>query len=309
MLHVAGAGDRGFTIGLAKTTRRLRMISLHPLAHSEHDGRLLRAGAVPSPLTLSVLHPPYDSFVPLPTYGVLPPTALAPASVLVLGVPQERAERCDLEAVVPGLRRILPSSPIVMSLQGQSQQAGMSLAFRAARLGVRAMISADTTVPDALRRALTRPVDLPRDVVEWLEIRGVELTPIVADLVRQIFLHAPHESRVSGTLRIIGEPATTARLHFRRSRAPSPGQWHRMARALWTAMRIQAEVHEPLLTLAYRLGYGDHSALSQQIHRAFRLRPQEIRGTLGWEWLLDRWVHASFSAALAPHPRERRSAS
>jgi AraC-like DNA-binding protein len=46
----------------------------------------------------------------------------------------------------------------------------------------------------------------------------------------------------------------------------------------------------PLLTVAVEGGYSDHSSLSRQSLRLFGVRPGAIRPTLGWEWLLDRWL-------------------
>ena len=51
-----------------------------------------------------------------------------------------------------------------------------------------------------------------------------------------------------------------------------------------------AEEKSPLLTLAVECGYSDHSSLSRQSLRLFGARPGVIRRTLGWEWLMHRWL-------------------
>ena len=78
------------------------------------------------------------------------------------------------------------------------------------------------------------------------------------------------------------------RLHKRL--LPTPSRWYQAARALHTVLRIQSEPRTSLLRIAHELGYADHSALSQLVYRSFRVRPGTIRGTLGWEWLMHRWL-------------------
>jgi hypothetical protein len=56
--------------------------------------------------------------------------------------------------------------------------------------------------------------------------------------------------------------------------------------ALW----LQRTPSTPLLAVAMRLGYCDHSALSHQLRRLFGMRTGIIRRSLGWEWLLDAWL-------------------
>ena len=56
------------------------------------------------------------------------------------------------------------------------------------------------------------------------------------------------------------------------------------------SLRLQADQRVPLLTVAVECGYSDHSSLSRQCLRLFGVRPGAIRPTLGWEWLLDRWL-------------------
>ena len=63
-----------------------------------------------------------------------------------------------------------------------------------------------------------------------------------------------------------------------------------MAHATRAALRMQAEPAAPLLALAVECGYSDHSSLSRQCLRLFGVRPGRIRGMLGWEWLMDRWL-------------------
>ena len=66
--------------------------------------------------------------------------------------------------------------------------------------------------------------------------------------------------------------------------------WALAGRALAAARRIQREPEGPLLGIAYEAGYADHRAMSRALLRAFGVTPGAIRGTVGWEWLMWRFV-------------------
>lgn len=66
--------------------------------------------------------------------------------------------------------------------------------------------------------------------------------------------------------------------------------WALAGRALAAAQRIQREPTAPLLAVAHRTGYADHRAMSRALLRAFGVTPGAIRGSVGWEWLMWRFV-------------------
>jgi AraC-like DNA-binding protein len=140
-----------------------------------------------------------------------------------------------------------------------------------------------------LRPALTNPVCLARDVVDWLRLRRTALNPELEHVIHGIFEYALHAREVSETCRRIGEPESSARARFRKKGLPPPSAWHQAARSLYAALRIQASSTCSLTTIAHEQGYGNHASLSRQLLRVFGLRPSALRGTLGWEWLLMRW--------------------
>jgi AraC-like DNA-binding protein len=75
-----------------------------------------------------------------------------------------------------------------------------------------------------------------------------------------------------------------------------------MARALNHALRIQARPEARLTLLAMEAGYSDHSGLTRQLIRMFGVTPVGIRGTLGWEWLADRWLIRARDSSGNPYP-------
>jgi hypothetical protein len=167
---------------------------------------------------------------------------------------------------------------------------GLYLTSHAARMGVRGVVPMGAPLRESLRRSLTAGRGLAEDVVEWLNLCGLRLSPLVSSLVLQIVSLAPRHDNLTGLLCEVGVPETSARFRMNKKRLPPPSRWYQAARALHASLRIQAEPDTCLLRLAHGLGYADHSALSQLVHRAFGVRPGAVRGTLGWEWLMERWA-------------------
>lgn len=240
---------------------------------------------------LGCMSPPYLEVRPLPAPGAAgtasPP--LPRGTVLVLDAGSTPAEWLLLPEAVTAARRRYPAAPLVVQVR-ELTTATMALAQRAARLRVRAVIGPGERPADALRPALTRPDDLGDDVVEWMALRGTPLPPVVAELVRRIVGEAHRFLQLCDLLAPLGESERTARHRFRGKRLPPPSAWHQAGRALYAALRVQAQPDARLSVVALDLGYADHSGFSRQLTRAFGLTPAAVRGTLGWEWLLDRWL-------------------
>jgi AraC-like DNA-binding protein len=113
---------------------------------------------------------------------------------------------------------------------------------------------------------------------------------MVASLLREIFARAATSPDLSTLLAQVGMAESSARFRLHKRLLPTPSRWFQAARALHSVMRVQAEPNRSLLRIAHEFGYADHSALSQLVHRSFRVRPGAVRGTLGWEWLMHRWI-------------------
>lgn len=267
----------------------------HSLAAQDPGARAAAAAAITrgGRLGLFRISPPYTERVVLrssaPALHELPF-----GSVLGLDVSATPTNWTEIESAVNALRRQCTIAPVVLQVDPRADDL-LYIAARVARLPVRAVLFGGESTSLTLRQQMTHPAGLPEDVVEWLALRGTRLTPVTAHLIRQIFTHAISYPEIVPLLRDLGNPESSARFRCRKKRLPSPGRWLHAARALRTAFRIQAEPGRSLLALAHELGYADHSALSNQMHRIFRLRPGEIRRVLGWEWLLDRWLTAESS--------------
>jgi hypothetical protein len=235
-----------------------------------------------------VLTPPYDRVA----YATrLDSSRPGWAAGTLVGLRLERTvpDWSALEQAVRRLRARMPAAPVVL-LVDLPPEASLLVSAVAARMHVRAVLSEGPGMQESLRSSLTESTGLADGVIEWLELVGVRLSPATTPLIHRIVALAPEYPDLRHLLRAIGTPESTARFRFHKRLLPAPSKWFQVARALYAALRLQAQVDVGLLPLAHEMGYNDHSALSQLIYRSFGLRPSAIRGTLGWEWLLDRWI-------------------
>ena len=250
--------------------------------------------------------PPYREARPLPPAAGAAPWHLPRGTVLVLDAGATPADLLLLPDAVTDARRRFIGAALVVRV-AELTAATMGLAQRAARLRVRAVIGPGEPSDEVLRPALTRPDDLGDDVVEWLALRGRPLSPVVAGLARQVVGQAHRFAQLGDLFAPLGESERTARHRFRGKGLPPPSAWHQAGRALHAALRIQAEPQARLSALALELGYADHSGFSRQLTRAFGVTPAAVRGTLGWEWLMERWMarHGGHASAVTPASRAR----
>jgi AraC-like DNA-binding protein len=245
--------------------------------------------------TIYRVPPPYERFDAVRSPGALRPGDLAQGSLLALGVRSPRDEWPVVSAMVPRLRARFPAAPVVLRVGRPPVPDDLEWVRRAGGLHVRAVLF-DGDAPRArLQSTLTEPVDLPEELEEWLTLREPSVPPGVVHLIREIFRLAPSHTEISGLLAQLGKAERTVRTWFHQAGLPGPGKWLAAAHAVYAALRLQAARREPLLTVAVECGYSDHSSLSRQSLRLFGVRPGAIRDTLGWEWLMDRWMRRSKS--------------
>src|SRR5690554_6075829 len=83
---------------------------------------------------------------------------------------------------------------------------------------------------DALRRSLAHPVDLGGQVVEWLELVDVRLTPRTRELGRLVFDRAGGHGRIGELLAAIRWSEWSARCHMRKRRLAPRERWLGVAR-------------------------------------------------------------------------------
>ena len=242
----------------------------------------------PTPL-VSRLTPPYTRFEEVPNLDALRPPDLPLGSVLAIELPGHDGW-ADVATLAPRLRARFPASPVVLRVRGASGVDRGEAARLAAPLHIRAVLGDDAPPRETLQAVLTDPASLTHELEDWLTVRGVAPPPMLRSLIVDIFRQAPSYPRLHGLLQALGRPERTVRNWFQREGLPGPGAWLAAAHAVYAALRLQRERQTSLLTIAVECGYSDHSSLSRQAVRLFGARPGEIRQTLGWEGLLDRWL-------------------
>ena len=166
----------------------------------------------------------------------------------------------------------------------------LETAARLSPLPIRAVVPETASLAALLRASLTDPSRMPEDGVAWLRRRAVPLNPNTAELLQSLLTLAPAYPSVASLLERCHVPTTTARFRLHKKSLPPPSRWFHAARALHAALYLQAHPDAPARAAAYRLGMAGHSALVHLLRRTFRTGVREIRGTLGWEWLLHRWM-------------------
>lgn len=248
------------------------------------------------PFEVALLAPPYDH-AQRTTPANLARGGFPAGSLLALNVHCPRRDWELLPVWLPRLRTAFPTLPVVLTVDPQRANEMLGLARRAGRLRVRAVLVRGGPIADTLRPILTEPEELAADVTEWMTLSGMRLSPALAHLIEQVFAHAEKVEDVAELLRRVGESETSVRFRLRKKRLPSPRRWLQAARALRIALRVQARPATSLMEIAFEMGYADHSAISQLVQRTFGLRPNKLRGTLGWEWLLHRWLTLEQTAA------------
>lgn len=240
---------------------------------------------------LVLLRPPYGPDHIHPTPADLAGVAAVPGTVVGVEIHRPLAELGALQSLLADLARQAPSCPVVILLAMPPGEA-LSFVTRLAPLRPRAVVPDGADLDTVLREALTDPASLSAGVVEWLRLRSIRLNPFQADLLARILAAAPDHPDLGHLLEVLRVPQTTARFRLRKRRLPPPGQWFQLARALHAALLLQAQPARTMESVAARLGFADHSALVHLLRRSLRVQAREVRGTLGWEWLLHRWFTA-----------------
>jgi AraC-like DNA-binding protein len=248
--------------------------------HDAHSG--------PTPAVFR-LTPPYTRFEEVPNLDTLHTPDLPLGSVLAIELAGHDGWG-EVAELAPRLRVRFPAAPVVLRVRGATGVDPQEAARLAAPLHIRAVLGDDAPPRETLQAVLTDPASLTHELEDWLTVRGVAPPPMLRSLIVDIFRQAPSYPRLHGLLQALGRPERTVRNWFQRAELPGPGAWLAAAHAVYAALRLQRERQTSLLTIAVECGYSDHSSLSRQAVRLFGARPGEIRQTLGWEGLLDRWL-------------------
>ncbi len=191
---------------------------------------------------------------------------------------------------VPVVRRSTPTAAVVLRLLGGAEPRDLRRAQVAGLLRVRAVLRDDEPMLPALRESLTRPADLPGDIAEYITLVRPRIDARLVAAIHGLIRWSQQSNRLESALRQVGEHDHTLRSWAKEARVPAPGAFLRFGRIMPLLLMVQqmpaTSVAEALRTRAAI----DPTAFGHQVHRLLGLWPKSITGTLGWEWIADRFL-------------------
>ena len=144
---------------------------------------------------------------------------------------------------------------------------------------------------DDLSALLQRePEDLSVEVMDYLQWRGINVDIEVRRLIRKTIDLSAELRSITALARSLYLSRRALGRRFLTNGLPVPSHWLHFGRVLRAALRLQSSA-VTLEEAASRFGYPDGFALSNQMHRLVGVRPSEARRYLGWDWLVEAWIH------------------
>jgi AraC-like DNA-binding protein len=236
---------------------------------------------------LVLFRPPYRTFEPIDRHWR--PAALPARGHFLIWTIEELQQEDDVEWVF----RRPPGIPLVVLLPPPAHIVPLGHIVRAIPyLHPRAVLpcTAAALEPDQFRLFLGAPPQrLPEALTDYLIRRRLFASPEAALRIRRIFDHAQTVTSVAALARRLHMSRRTLGRQLTADGLPAPSHWLQFARLLRLALHISTD-RQPLLRLATRAGYPDGFTMSNQMKRMLGCRPSELRGVLGWEWLVESWL-------------------
>lgn len=144
--------------------------------------------------------------------------------------------------------------------------------------------------PQDLRTLLAAvPSDLPAATVEYLAWRGLVLDTDLRRTVRRVLELSSEVRTVTGLSRGLYMSRRALGRRFLKEGLPVPSHWLHFGRLLRVVLDLQRP-ETTLMDVAFDNGYPDGFSLSNQMKRLTGLRPSQLSGRLGWEWIAERWI-------------------
>jgi len=248
-------------------------------------------------LPLLLTFPPYRDFSMVRSADEVPPTRCPPGTLAAISVRCTMEERDAVRETTARARRAWPHLPVIVRIAGGHESDIAHMARYVGSIGARAVLLPDEPIHPTLVRILPHPIDLGRDVAEWLEQSGCRLGPVLPGVIRLLVNGGPAHCTVGQVLREALLPESHVRIRFRRAGLPPPVFWFSLGRVIAAVHPLQACPDVPLLYVAFDVGYREEGSLSRRMHQLASIRPSAIRGTLGWEWIAARAMSAAVPTA------------
>ncbi|MEJ2187093.1 MAG: helix-turn-helix domain-containing protein [Gemmatimonadota bacterium] len=236
---------------------------------------------------LHLFRPPYQSVRPIPVEWLPGPDMPRGEAVVwcMRGTVQSMDECSALEERRHGV-------PLIVILPPPVEIAGVRDCLRRIdQLRPKGVLPhVDIDAVGALRSVLyAPPVRVGQSLAGYLTGRGFLNDDTIRGYVSQIFDAAPQVRSVSKLSSMLCMSRRTLGRHFATAGLPVPSHWLQFARLLHAVFQLQHN-GPSVFHVACRLGYPDGFTMSNQMKRVLGIRPSEIRGVLGWEWIVERWL-------------------
>jgi AraC-like DNA-binding protein len=244
--------------------------------------------------SLYLFQPPYQSVRPIPMDWLPgPDIPRGEAVVWCMRGGREAAHECS--ALVARRHGV----PLIVVLPPPAQLAGAHACLHKLNelrpKGVLPHVDIDAI--GAFRSVLyAPPVRIGQSLAVYLTGRGLLSDDPVRGYVCQIFDLAPQVRSVTKLSSMLCMSRRTLGRHFAEAGLPVPSHWLQFARLLHAVFQLQRNGLS-VFHVACKLGYPDGFTMSNQMKRILGLRPSEIRGVLGWEWIVERWLRRERCAA------------
>jgi AraC-like DNA-binding protein len=259
------------------------------VSHSRKDITMtsLRDVTIPS---FTLFRPPYRELCPCG-----PDTIVELADVDVwkgAALVWHLSGRSDWQDEFASLRQKAPGLPLLVLLPPADEIGGVVDVLPRIRVLYPRLILPHGIVDSAFR--LRQVLSLPPQslgvlTAEYLVRRGLlRGRNAVREFQRTVEL-APEIRSIGALSRRMYTSRRTLGRHFAASGMPVPSHCLQFARLLHVAVTLQTG-EDAVFRVAARFGYTDGFTLSNQMKRLTGHRPSEVRGLLGWEWIVESWL-------------------
>ena len=126
--------------------------------------------------------------------------------------------------------------------------------------------------------------------MDYLQWRGIGVDMEVRRLIRRTIELSSELRSITALARSLYLSRRALGRRFLTNGLPVPSHWLHFGRVLRAGLCLQS-TGGTLAEAASRFGYPDGFALSNQMQRLVDVRPSDARRYLGWEWLVEAWVH------------------
>ena len=139
------------------------------------------------------------------------------------------------------------------------------------------------------------PEDLSVEIMDYLQWRGISVDIEVRRLIRRTIDLSLELRSITALARSLYLSRRALGRRFLTHGLPVPSHWLHFGRMLRATLCLQSS-GVTLAEAASRFGYPDGFALSNQMQRLVGVRPSDARRYLGWEWLVEAWIHTEVAS-------------